>query len=307
MREGNFEVSLVVGSKIVEEEMIDGKMYAYSEPGQEYHVNIAVFRDRRTGQFPAKFLRFGLYVDGIDVQYWKRLDLSQESELPTDPSVPLCVKFWGFKQNISELKSFVFTSPSILDENASVSTATVQNQMGNIKVVIFEAKVTNGQFDNQQMAKQINTSTSVSVENVKLQNQTSMVTSTGNTVSHERESFIPLQRWGNVSTIPLQTITLCYHSRSMIEILSRLTAIQSSSIQNRKRSLSTSEGDDSSSAKSPRIETIDDLDPPENSSTVLESSLYDGDIEVLKKARVVPLLDLSDEGNDPIWSSKEVS
>lgn len=331
MRSGNYDVSLIADSVVLDEMQVDGKTYVCSEPGKEYHVMISVYRDPVTKQFPCPYLRFGLYVDGIDVQYWKRLDLSNEHDLPSDPKVPVIVKFWGFKQNVSELRSFVFTTPSYDGEVTSTSSSVaaaaaaphVQQNAGRLKIVIYEARVTTGDFNNQQAAKQIQPATTFAAGNVKLLDQASMVTSTGQRIANEKEVFAPLQRWANVSTEPLQTIELHYHSRSMLRILANLTA------QKKGQAGALNGGDDSmgdtSSRKrslessSPKDETDDghgkqrrlgaDFDPftlNNGGGKHKDADDSDEDVVVVQKVVVAPLLDLTDDGDAPVWSSREI-
>lgn len=333
MRSGNYDVSLIADSVVLDEMQVDGKTYVCSEPGKEYHVMISVYRDPVTKQFPCPYLRFGLYVDGIDVQYWKRLDLSNEHDLPSDPKVPVIVKFWGFKQNVSELRSFVFTTPSYDGDGTSTSSSSaaaaaphVQQNAGRLKIVIYEARVTTGDFNNQQAAKQIQPATTFAAGNVKLLDQASMVTSTGQRIANEKEVFAPLQRWANVSTEPLQTIELHYHSRSMLRILANLTAQKNAQAgilnsgddsmgdrSSRKRSLVDIE------SSSPKDEAVDgrgkerrlgaEFDPftLNNGGGNNEGAVdADEDVVVVQKVIVAPLLDLTDDGDAPVWSSREI-
>lgn len=317
MRWGNYEISILTDSKVLNEVVLSGKTYVYSEPGKEYHVNIAVYRDPITRKFPATHLRFGLYVDGIDVQYWKRLDLSQDKDLPSDINIPVCVKFWGFKENVSELRSFVFTTPTYIEENAAIPTAAeTVRQMGTLRVVIFEARVTTGDFHNQQAAKKVITQSSINGGNVKLLDQASLITGTGQQVSNTQEVFAPLQRWENLSKQPLATIDLYYHSRQMIDILSRLMG-QRMAERERVSTYSTSGKRDASVLQ---MDSSDDEDSENNHhklarlSTYPSSSEYGVDsreaveeeVVVIQKTRVAPMLDLTDEHDTPQWSAREI-
>ena len=70
-------------------------------------------------------------------------------------------KFWGFKQTESEFSSFKFTDPSrpseILPSSTTSTTVSTSSspssnhisQLGQIKVTIHEAAVTDGLFDNK--------------------------------------------------------------------------------------------------------------------------------------------------------------
>jgi hypothetical protein len=88
MREGKFELVAASidesfgGIRPFEERSISGNTYAVAIPGQEYCVKVNIYRDEN-GQFAPARLRIGLYVDGSDVQYWKRIDLTKEHLLPT--------------------------------------------------------------------------------------------------------------------------------------------------------------------------------------------------------------------------------
>jgi hypothetical protein len=80
MREGQYEIIVLDDrDRPLTEEVISDRSFVTAQPGSSYHVKINVYRNK-SGQFPAKYLRLGLYVDGNDVQYWKRLDLSDQSE-----------------------------------------------------------------------------------------------------------------------------------------------------------------------------------------------------------------------------------
>ena len=111
MRQGPYELQLVTtggdnncNECVLQERDIHGMRIVTAEPGQSYHVKINIYRDHK-GRFPSKYLRFGLYVDGIDVQYWKRIDLSNEKLLPSDPMEPVVSRFLGFKKNTTEMLS----------------------------------------------------------------------------------------------------------------------------------------------------------------------------------------------------------
>ena len=79
MREGNFEV-LVYDAQtnaLFPEKIIDGIPYVITEPGQEYYVQVSVHRTDLYSSWDYKYIRVGLYVDGFDVAYWKRLDFTE--------------------------------------------------------------------------------------------------------------------------------------------------------------------------------------------------------------------------------------
>lgn len=102
MRQGPFEMTLVdeTGSPFPEEE-VGGVRYALARPNSSYHVELKVYPDAR-GRYPADCLRFGLYVDGQDVKYWKRIELSAARG-------PAKALFWGFKQSARQIGAFVIS------------------------------------------------------------------------------------------------------------------------------------------------------------------------------------------------------
>ena len=119
------------------------KVYAVAEPGEEYAVRVNVYRDMH-GEFTPPRLRVGLYVDGVDVNYWKRIDLSCTNLLPRDTTSPVSATFWGFKKNANDIRSFVFATPTVINEVGqlpALGTGYNEKALGSIKVVVFPAQV----------------------------------------------------------------------------------------------------------------------------------------------------------------------
>lgn len=237
MRVGLFEVLLFEGQddstgqeKRFKEETIDYKdasnavttrSYIHAAPGVEYNVKVNIYRDRN-GNFPYNQLRIGLYVDGNDVNYWKRIDFSEPSILPRDKRIPASSTFWGFKKNTEDLVSFVFATPSFTD----LKEERNQNQpLGSIKVVIYEAQLVSegGVFHNKIAVDKGIAASSVN-ERKKFHQQASLTTKEGRKVHKEREKFDPLVRWVNKSTTPIQIMTLYYHTPSTISLLSNMAS-----------------------------------------------------------------------------------
>jgi hypothetical protein len=185
MREGKFE--LVVGSTgnllTFNERVINKKTYAIADAGEEYYVKVNIYRDQN-GSFSPSRLRVGLFVDGIDVQYWKRIDLSEESILPKDPNIPVSATFWGFKKNVTDMRSFIFAKlnePSSSSSSRSISSSGSSNSsatdgtsisIGSLHVVIYEAEVIGGTFENKNGFHEIPENRSIS-ENKKFWQQVS--------------------------------------------------------------------------------------------------------------------------------------
>lgn len=81
MREGNFEV-LVYDAQthtLFPEKIIAGVPFVVTEPGREYYVQVSVHRADLSSLWDYKYIRVGLYVDGFDVAYWKRLDFTESA------------------------------------------------------------------------------------------------------------------------------------------------------------------------------------------------------------------------------------
>ena len=77
MRDGLYEVQLVdEGDLPFQESCVEGTTYAHAKPGQEFAVRITVHRNPLNGEFPFNYLRLGLFIDGHDVNYWKRMDMT---------------------------------------------------------------------------------------------------------------------------------------------------------------------------------------------------------------------------------------
>ena len=236
MRQGCFEVSLVDANGVVFDERtlgVDRRCFVRAEPGKEYHVRINVYRNPDTGRFPVRYLRLGLYVDGCDVQYWKRLDLSNEAVLPGNKLLPVSSCFWGFKKNVTELRSFIFATP--IGEGGSKiqlserSRATVAAELGTIRVVAFEAVLVGGTYSNTHGEHEVPGTAQLPGEGEgscsKFWQQPSVSTAAGRRVEDSRERFRPLLRWQNSTAEPLQELVLHYHSAHMLEFLTSFPAL----------------------------------------------------------------------------------
>ena len=217
MREGPYELLLIgEGDTAFEERDLNGLPCVRAEPNLEYHVQVNVYRDS-SGRFPAKYIRFGLYVDGNDVQYWKRIDLSNEKLLPSDPSEPIRSRFWGFKKNVNDIRSFVFSVPDTSSKYTSGDHTISISSLGSVKLVVYEAQVSVGVYQNQDGYYEAPSQQKIGEG--KFWQQASVTTAAGNKVNNDREKFAPLPRWSNVSKEPLATLLLRYHTSSMIGFL----------------------------------------------------------------------------------------
>ncbi len=91
-------------------------------------------------------------MDSVDVQYWKRLDFSDPSIVEMDA---VSATFWGFKKNTGDLRAFTFASPDITKSGSTSSysssssvEASYNDNKGQLRVVLFEAFLSQGTFDN---------------------------------------------------------------------------------------------------------------------------------------------------------------
>ena len=141
MREGPFELKIlmisgstntgldnsIINDTIVAPEYdINDLRYAKVEDGKAFAVQVIIHKTSENGFWFKKYhecpphIRIGLYVDGVDVQYWKRLDV-KETTATTMSSI-----FWGFKDNnnaTSGLRSFNFALSKETDEGDSSSNS----------------------------------------------------------------------------------------------------------------------------------------------------------------------------------------
>lgn len=294
MREGPYEVIVLdERDKPLAEIFLNNQWMIQAIPGAAYHVQVNIYRDTN-GKFPAKYLRLGLFVDGDDVQYWKRLDFSDEKKLPKDRAVPISSVFWGFKKNTNEIRSFVFAPPASTahlgnqnSSSSSSSSAPENKDLGTIRLVVHDAIVTQGIFANNTGVHEVPTSDTKKVsEDKKFWKQASVVTTSGKRVTSEKEKFLPLERWENCSNIPIHSLTLQYHQEDVIRLL-RNPALQ----LKRKRE---NELDDDVLRKEQRR---DDQDDEEETTQLLNNKEV---VEVVRE-REVPLLDLSSD--NPTWGT----
>jgi hypothetical protein len=207
MRIGPFEVTLQVRDETLTETDIGDKCYAHAISGSEYSIKIEVFRNEKES-FPASHMRIGVYVDGQDVQYWKRLDTSA-----TSTNSVSCL-FHGFKKGNEDLRAFVF-EPPVESQSAS---SDIKSNMGTIRIEIFEAVPADGVFNNVSRKYEVPGQQQLPVDS-KFHLAPSVTTVGGRNVS-SMEKFAPLIRWVNKDPKnPLATLLLYYHSSAVIDFL----------------------------------------------------------------------------------------
>lgn len=234
MRVGPFEVTLQVKDETLPETVIGQKSYAHAISGNEYSIKIEVYRDDQES-FPASHMRIGVYVDGQDVQYWKRLDTTISS------AKSVCCFFHGFKKGSDDLRAFVF-EPPVESQSAS---ADIESSVGSIRVEIFEAVPAEGIFHNVGRKYEVPGKQQLPVDS-KFHKTPSVTTVGGRNVS-SMEKFAPLVRWVNKDPkSPLAVLVLHYHSSALIEYLrfqQEGTQDQSTEGDGKRRSFGNDNGD----------------------------------------------------------------
>ena len=295
MREGLFEVQLMATDGIP---LAENDGFIIGLPGKEYSVRIAVHRSTVTGKFPFQHpnIKIGLYIDGVDVNYWKRLDFS------TMASVDIAeVKFWGFKQNKSEVKSFTFSTPQHISSDLLDSIVTRDQALGQLRVVFFEAMQTTEVFANAVTNCSAPQAHFVS-ESKRFWQQASLATCGGRYT--EKEKFNPVVRWNNISSEPAKTLVVNYHTLQMLEFMKQLDADDSFVNDNPSKrniidlTLEDENEEKSSSVKSRRLEPREETEQDED----------DGRVTFIPVLKEVPLLDISgDDEKEHVWSAVRVN
>lgn len=230
---GLLNVSIVdENGRAYKERIINGQNFVIAELGQEYCVKVTISRDLQSNKFPAPLLRVGLFVDGQDVNYWKRLDVT--SIKSSEKSISTL--FWGFKKNNSDLNAFKFEKPG-LGKEAQVGAVDLM-YMGKIRVIVFEALLTAGVFDNNSGTYSEVQRKAVS-ENKKFWEQASATTTSGRRIDETKEKFTPVNKWLNKTKTPLFDETISYHTSDVLDLLGlsvNTTAEQRSSSSNSSNS-----------------------------------------------------------------------
>lgn len=337
MKFGNFEVCLLdTKQNKFKERTVLGKSHVVATTGQEFSVQVSLKRDESSKQFPFTLLKIGLYVDGQDVNYWKRIN--------TNDAVPevneVSTVFWGFKKNVNELRAFVFSTP--ISNHVDTFDSITQNSLGQIKVVIFEAALTGGIFHNKSGYYEIKDQ-KVSGDH-KIWQQPSVTTKAGRRVDDNKERFDPLPRWVNLTEAPTETFQVPYHTTDMLDLIDQLSVdisaggnmnhhtmmtsnihTTSSQLQveaclsTRKRAGGAGDVHDSTDINgNKRIHTSSEMTQESVTHSSVSDSLdasgsnlqqqegaEDTEISYLPVVKIVPFIDLTDETQPPSWSSIE--
>ena len=293
MREGNFEVLLIGSNRKFEE----NEGFILAESGTEYSICVRVYKDETSGKWPFKssYVKVGCFVDGIDVNYWKRIDFSTNRDNFVD------VSFWGFKQDVQTVKAFVFSVPKAT-ALGNQSTSDENISLGQIRVVFFEAEPVAEVFTNSIPSSTAPTSHFIS-DSKKFWQQASLTTTSGRSI--EKESFKPISRWNNLHKDPNKTVIVNYHTSDMFHMMKKFEAHESQTMQS---SMSSS----SSSNQRTIVDLSNDSEEDETSTSSKSRNNVFGCEEQEKEEEViiipiikhVPMLDIS--GEDEVWSAVRI-
>ncbi len=285
MRDGLIEVLLQRNKS--GEPLEEKEGFVLGDAGDEYHVRVVVHRDSETKNFPFKHnaVKVGLYIDNVDVQYWKRLDLRCDFDATE-------VIFWGFKQSRSEIKTFVMATPKDLPETKGKKTQQIEeDSLGQIRVVFFEAEVTEDVFSNAVESSVVPRGHHLS-ENKKFWQQASVVTNAGRDVN--KEKFEPIVKWTNISSSPCRTIIINYHTREMLRVMKSIEEDSGSILG--KRNFDKNEVVDLTSYNDKDVEnTVKDI--------ITDQNEQDG-ITFMPVTKSVPLLDIT--GDDEVLTTVNI-
>lgn len=285
MRQGCFEIQLIDQNESI---LTSDNIFNYNGKyivgiddtinGIPYIVKVNIYRDTQTNEFPFQYMRVGLFVDGIDVNYWKRVDLSA-GEIDSTQSC-IHVKFHGFQTRSQVLNEFIFNKPRAIDTSINTNIQTELKPLGSIHVVFYEAIVQEGIFNNDNIVNLPNIphqSNNVISDQEKFWKQSSLNTIAGNIVNKDKEPFRPVIKWKNKSPTPFYEMTLFYHSISMIEFFCNF-------INDERANLSANI---TSSKRSNQDIIVLDED-------LITKSEGENDIEIIDIPKIVPLLDLTE-------------
>jgi hypothetical protein len=279
-----------------EEEVPAGSGHTYTVvcPDDEYCVAVNIYRNR-AGDFPAPLMRVGLYVDGHDVNYWKRVD----ALCVTKEAAYVTAMFWGFKKSGNDLRQFKIarTMPSGVSNDNSEQISTVG---GKIVAVIHSAEVVDGVYDNVGKSAAVPVEASVN-ENRKFFTLPSAVT-VGGKSSQNKEEFNPVSRWKNTSDVPIATITLRYHTQAMLCTIKDIAKAATAD------PVIIDVADTDGGGANPKKRMRDaDLSGDSVGNSGGDDGGDDGEIEIVPRAKVIPLLDLTADDECSTWITRTVT
>ena len=231
MRDRDIEVLVMqVGSNksAFSEKTVNDVTYALiPSAGCEYIVRIILHRNKYTQFFPfedvpCQCLKVGLYIDGIDCGYYKRVSYSKA--LPHHHSTVAC-EFTGFRTEGNRVRAFV-VSNTIGSSDMNINESSTSNNVGNIKVTFNMAKATENVFENRSTSREVPGASKLVDNNQKYFKQAKYSTGAGRTLNM---SFTTTKQWVNINSLPDKTITMKYQKTDIIEALAAALITSSSS------------------------------------------------------------------------------
>lgn len=292
MRDGSFEVKAFAVSNDVElEETAEG--FIVAKPGIEYYLKIRIYKSKETVRI-GPCIKVGLFVDGVDVLYWKRIDLSTNKD-----EVMAETTFHGFKNETVEVKTFVFQKPRVMNADKLKDFVKSPSDVGVFKVVFYEAEVVNETFANNiKSTEKIPVTTFVS-DSEKFWKQASVGTSGGRTVTN-KEVFKPLPKWINKTKEPFKILLAKYHTEEQIRLM------QHGGFHDEPCNSLSSLPPTENRCHGMFVDLTDTDDETEGTAlkkTKTDHQTHD-DIQFIPVVKEIPLLDISmDDDEAPVWST----
>ena len=297
----------------LEEMRVNNVDYFIAVPNKEYYVKVIIHKNEN-GVFPMEYARISLIIDGLDVNYWKRLDMSAKTLEVNKTENEVSATFWGFKKSESEILSFVFNNKVDNAKNTSRIGSNIKSNIGQIKVEIFEAEVLNAVISNISGCSEVPTTAILPGTNTHANSKfwtNPSVATVGGSKLNGVEKFVPIPKWENKPhpitgsrNDPLIVLEMSYHTEELCKTLEHIytqddltsTTIDSSSSSSSsslKRSLNSSTV--TSNKRTTQPVYVDLTDPEDGSACAcLEGPVKDIESEKYISQQVV-CVDITDE------------
>ena len=229
MRDRDVEVTVVRADSdklTFSEKTINSVTYALvPSAGCEYLIRVTLHRNKYTRLFPfedvpCQCIKIGLYIDGIDCGYYKRIAYSKSTFHNS-----ISCEFTGFRKAGNNVQAFVLSNTvGTIDINTS-SNSTSKN-IGDIKVTLNMAIATDETYENKSLAREVPGASKLIDNNQKYFNQAKFSTGGGRVIPM---SFNKTTQWNNVNTVPDKTIIMKYQKTDIVEALAASLNSSSSS------------------------------------------------------------------------------
>jgi hypothetical protein len=196
----------------------------------------------------------------------------------------ISTRFFGFRKQQDSIQSFVFTADTIKSSSTITHSKDIR-PLGTIKAEFYVAKVEEGIFSNEvETSSAASTTTHLIPDSEKFFTHASITTTPGHIVDKTKEPFIPLQKWSNLSKVPMMTMTLHYHTQQTMQLLQQIYVDSHalSQDQTRKRSYKT---------VAPSDAHIDESLSKKSSATPVDDEV----IELPLPPLILPMIDLTSD------------